>query len=688
MSRQNSSRSDLVKGALTVLLLTMHSTGVAADSEEQPIVTRSGEVLAKGEAVRHGRAPALTELLERFTGPRGSGAVEDVARWVPRQVLEAPLKATERNAAERLLSPNHELPPPSLVIADGYDSDDNVDLFGLRVAPPSVNGDVGHDYVVQFAQGGWMYFHKIDGELEGGPFPGNVFFAGFGGPCESNPARDPIVLFDHFEDRWVFSYRTGLPIGHQCFAISQGSDPEGPYFLYDFVVSSGTANHDPRLGLWLDADPAGSEAPTHEGFSIYHLSTNEYAGSNFVGVNVTAFEREAMLSGEPATFLQVQSVADGVTPPRTTYGLQPVHLDGGEPVPAGACLFYAQVFDDEVWGAGSGADGYRFWRYCPIFDDPSETTFREVKFLATTEFDSELCGFSPDCIAQPGTTQRLAANSEGSAYRFSIRNIDGELHGVLAHTVDRGDDVASVRWVHLSLAEGLPGGTSTLLDTGTLDPPDTLHRWTPSITIDGSQNIVAVYSASDATDLSPSIHYSGRTVEDPPGSFGDELVCAAGGGSQLNSSAWGPIGSVSLDPEDDCSFWLVHQYVEKTGSLQWSTALCRVDVEETCNETQKTLELHIEGSCPGPIKVEVHNATPGGEVVLATAEEDGSFTLSQGACAGTTLDLEEPTVFRFLQVDENGDGEIDANAGPPVCGWHLQALDFTSCETSNVEHLD
>ena len=75
----------------------------------------------------------------------------------------------------------------------------------------------------------------------GGPFANNALWAGFGGPCEDNNDGDPIVLYDHLADRWVFS-QFALPIvrargpfnsryeGHQCFAISTTSDPTGPYY--------------------------------------------------------------------------------------------------------------------------------------------------------------------------------------------------------------------------------------------------------------------------------------------------------------------------------------------------------------------------------------------------------------------------------------------------------------------------
>jgi hypothetical protein len=48
-----------------------------------------------------------------------------------------------------------------------YDSDDNLDLLGVRWRPPDSNGDVGVDYYVQWNNKGFKVFHKSDGSLVG-----------------------------------------------------------------------------------------------------------------------------------------------------------------------------------------------------------------------------------------------------------------------------------------------------------------------------------------------------------------------------------------------------------------------------------------------------------------------------------------------------------------------------------------
>jgi len=424
--------------------------------------------------------------------------------------------------------------------------------------PPDTEGDVGLTYYVQFNNLGWKYFNKSDGTLAGGPFPGNIFWQGFGGVCETNNAGDPIVLYDQFADRWVFSQFTSPsnPDGHQCFAVTQpGAGPGGPYYLYDFVVSPGQFNDYEKITVWTDG----------AGQSAYHMSSNEFQGG-FVGVNATAFDRDAMLAGTSASFVQFSLAT--TTGSRFNFSLQPSHLEGNATPPGGTCNKYIQAFDDQTWGSGSGPDGYRIWTYCVDFDTPSNSTFGETAFITSPGFDAELCGYSRDCISQPGTTQRLDTLGQFTMYRFANRYFPASgLRGVISHSVDSGSNVGGVRWAEIDL------DSNALLDAGTLAPGDGVSRWMPSVSMDGEGNIGVVFTKSSSA-VRPSVYFTGRESGDAPGTLQGEIACIDGTGSQLGGNRWGDYASVSVDPADDCTFWVTNEYVETTGSFQWDTQIC------------------------------------------------------------------------------------------------------------------
>ncbi len=43
-------------------------------------------------------------------------------------------------------------------------------------------------------------------------------------------------------------------------------------------------------------------------------------------------------------------------------------------------------------------------------------------------------------------------------------------------------------------------------------------------------------------------------------------------GSQINEVAqWGAQSDMNVDPVDECTFWYANEYLQTTGSLNWST---------------------------------------------------------------------------------------------------------------------
>jgi titin len=53
-----------------------------------------------------------------------------------------------------------------------------------------------------------------------------------------------------------------------------------------------------------------------------------------------------------------------------------------------------------------------------------------------------------------------------------------------------------------------------------------------------------------------------------------ETPVVSGGGSQTGGlSRWGDYSSMSIDPVDDCTFWYTSQYLQSSGSFNWSTRI-------------------------------------------------------------------------------------------------------------------
>jgi hypothetical protein len=96
------------------------------------------------------------------------------------------------------------------------------------------------------------------------------------------------------------------------------------------------------------------------------------------------------------------------------------------------------------------------------------------------------------------------------------------------------------------------------------------------------------------------------------------------------------------------------------------------------------LALTVDGTCPGPVTVEVSSAPPNSEVALVAADHTNGFTKGGTLCNGTRFEIGEPFQLppTFVVVDGNGNGSTNLSLQANRC--HLQALAFASCETSNV----
>src|SRR5437870_2432283 len=435
--------------------------------------------------------------------------------------------------------------------------DGNSNLCGC--SPPDPNGAVGPNNVVTMANLHFQIFDKIGNSLFG-PAANNTLWSGFGGPCQTENAGDPVVLYDQLADRWILTqFTAGGPTFFECVAVSQTSDPTGAYFRY--AISTGTNFPDyPKAGVWPDA---------------YYFSTREFLpNNNFAGVGAYALDRAQALAGNPNP-----TIVSFLAPPTPAYvvgdGLLPSTLDGQTPPPAGSPNFYVGSQDDNgPYGAPS--DGLTFWKFHYDPNTPGNSTFMMTTTLATQPFNSilGLCGGTRNCIPQPGTSNKIdhLGYRQRPLFRLAYRNFGDHESLVTNQSVSAGTgpngEVSGIRWWELRD----PNGSPVIFQEGTYAPglTDGVHRWMGSIAMNSLGDMALSYSASDGTTTFPSVYYTGRHAGDPPGqmTLGEGSVMN-GTGSQTGSNRWGDYTSIDIDPLDDTTFWVVNEYVPTTSSIGW-----------------------------------------------------------------------------------------------------------------------
>ncbi len=469
----------------------------------------------------------------------------------PRQIKNEQLPVKRSTGSDPVVQRRFGLSQPIEALQfEGGSDDDNEAVIGGRLAPPDTNGDVGPNHYVQYINLIVTMYDKTGANVLG-PLPGNVFWEGLGGPCETRNDGDPIVMYDQLADRWFVSQfafpNFPSPPYIQCIAVSTTGDPTGSYNQYQFDLPDGFLNDYPKFGIWPDG-----YYMTFNGFDVF--------GGGFQG-GAFAFDRTAMLAGGPATMIEFNTGAEG--------GVLPSDMDGTNPPPAGSPNYFVTY---EV-----GPERLLIWQFHADFATPGNSTFTGPVEVPVDPFVTPVCSNSRDqCVPQLDSGELLETLSQATMFRLAYRNFGDHEALVTNHTVDAGGDQAAVRWYEIRN----PGGTGpsgggnppVIFQQGTF-APDANHRWMGSIAMDRNGNIALGYSVS-SSEMHPSIAITGRLAGDPLNQLGAEDIFLAGTGSQVNtSSRWGDYSDMTVDPTDDCTFWFTSEYYQTTGSFDWNTRI-------------------------------------------------------------------------------------------------------------------
>ena len=430
---------------------------------------------------------------------------------------------------------------------EGLSDEDNENIIGFLVAPPDPNGDVGPNHYVQMINLLFAVYDKTGNTLLG-PLPNNALWAGFGGSCEFDNNGDPIVLYDHLADRWLLTQiaiSSGLSV---CIACSETPDPTGAYFRYEFPFDNFLDY--PKFGVWPDA----------------YYATFRSFGDIFDMV-AAALEREKILVGDPSAQIVLFSISDALAP-TIIDGVLPVDLDGPPP-PAGTPGIFLGHQDDAFTGAPE--DRLVMFELSVDWDNPANSTFDGPSFLPTDPFDIDVFG-----VPQPAPGGLLDALPAFMMYRLAFRNFGTHMAMVTNHTVDVGDfnDHAGIRWYELRNE----GSGWNIFQQGTYSP-NADHRWMGSMAMDGQGNMALGYSVSGNFTF-PSIRYTGRTADAPPGEMNiAEQSIIEGSGAQLESFRWGDYTMMTIDPTDDATFWYTNEYYAETSAFNFRTRIGAFDLE-------------------------------------------------------------------------------------------------------------
>jgi List-Bact-rpt repeat protein/PASTA domain-containing protein len=492
----------------------------------------SGRRMVVGHAIRHDRSKPLRRLRRAVPAPGG----ELEASPNPRPVSKH-LDHVETVRQARRFAPN--MPAPGL-------SFDGIGYPGVscNCAPPDPNGDVGLTQYVQMVNDGFQVFDKATGASVLGPLPTATLWSGLAGPCESDGAGDPIVLYDQLANRWLISEFAGVAFPtDECIAVSTSSDATGSYYRYDFHLGDSFFDY-PHLAVWPDA---------------YAMTMNVFdpTSKHFLGPMPFAFDRAAMLAGSPTASFVAYTGSNVFNPANDA--MLPADVDGSTPPPAGAPEPFLMSGENSLW---------RVWRFHPNFASPASSTFTLGGNLTPAPY-TELCPATRHCIPEPnGDT--LDGIGDRGMFRLAYRNF-GDHESLVGNQTVSSNGVAGIRWYEIRNATS---GVPAFAQQSTFQP-DTTNRWLGSAAMDGAGDLAIGYSVS-STSLAPGLRSAGRLASDPPSTLaqGEGTLFGGIGDQQGTNSRWGDYSSLSVDPVDDCTFWFTSEYYPSGSSAyNWRTRI-------------------------------------------------------------------------------------------------------------------
>jgi Carboxypeptidase regulatory-like domain len=568
------------------------STLLGAEASQTPKVRFS---------VKHGKSAPIRD--HKMVGPLVPRAPREVKNKI--RPLKASAPGTTDSAVQRGFGGSP--PPAELGQFEGGSDDQNQDVVGFRVAPPDTEGDIGPNHYVQYINL-IVNIYDRDGNVESGPLPGNVFWEGLGDDCETSNDGDPIVLYDQLADRWFVSQFAfpsfPNPPYIQCVAVSVTGDPTGEYYQYQFNLPDTYLNDYPKFGIWPDG-----YYMTFNGFDLF--------GGGFQGAAI-AFDRAAMLDGEPATMIQFSTGLEG--------GVLPSDMDGLLLPPPGTPNYFLTF--------NLPPSRLIMWEFHADFATPANSTFTQLPDLPVEDFITPICGsFRDQCVPQLDSPELLETLSHATMHRLAYRNHGTHQSLVTNHTVaveGEGGNFAGIRWYELQIpGEAAADGLSNpwAVHQQQTYAPDENWRWMGSIAQDANGNIALGYSIS-SSEMHPSIAIAGRLSTAPLNELGTESIFLEGGGSQVNTaSRWGDYSSMNIDPLDDCTFWYTQEYCQAECEFDWNTRVASFKFPSCTTGPRGTIEGTVtDGANP----IEGANVLAGGSGTTTNAAGHYELTLPVG----------------------------------------------------------
>lgn len=514
------------------------------------------------------------------------------------------------------------------------------------VNPPDPTLCVGPNHIIQMVNGQSGAFFKVYNksgvQLVAQTYLDNI--TGRGG------LGDPIAQYDQFANRFILTeFVNAAENGSEgfVFAVSQTSDPTGGWFVYFFSTGSVFPDY-PKFSIWTDA--------------IYG-TTNDFA-PGYIGSSVYAIDKAAMYAGAASAALQSFRLGSQTK----FFSMSPVLLQGTNLPPAGTGGLIAYMADDAWTATTADIDSVGLFEFRVNFGNPALTTVVTASSLASSAYNSTVCTATRgQCITMPGTSNRLEALQSRLMNQPVYRKFGSYEGIVFNHVVNKGSNIAGVRWYELRKTTG-----SWFINQQSTYSPDNNHRWMAGICYDQLGNIGLAYNISSSS-VRPGLRFTGRKVCDANNIMTETETVIVNGTASNASTRYGDYSHLVSDP-DGIRFWVTGQY---NASSLWTTRIAAFTLNQcaapVCSAPGALATTGITASSA----VVSWSAVAGAISYSVEFKTAGSLTwVAAGTTTATSFNLTSlagSTVYdwRVLTNCASGSSNFAAaqftTAGPAVC---------------------
>lgn len=483
------------------------------------------------------------------------------------------------------------------------------------VNPPDPTICVGPNHVLQMINGNsgayLKVFNKTGGQVVAQTFMDAI--TGRGG------LGDPIALYDQLADRYVLlEFANKSENGNQeglIFAISQTADPAGSWYVYFFGYGNTFPDY-PKVSVWNTG---------------YFATTNDFANaSSYSGSSVWAFDRAKMLAGNATATSQRFTLGNT----NKFFSMCPVLLQGTTTPAPGTGGLIAYMFDNAWTTSTTDVDSIGLLEFDVDFNNAANSTVSALSSMTATSFKSDICTATRGrCISQPGSTIALEALHQKVQNQPVYRSFAGYEGIVMTHAVDKGTNIAGVRWYELRKTTGNWGIYQQSTYT-----PDNTHRFLPSVCYDKFGNIGLAYNvSSSATTTYPGARFTGRKECDALNTMTYAETTIISGTASNGSNRYGDYNHLVADP-DGVTFWFTAEW---NGASTWSTRIASFTLDQ-CNPNACADPVGLAASSITTTAATVSWSAVSGAVsydVDYKIASSGTWTNAATATTATTVNL-------------------------------------------------